>query len=594
MADGTTFPPFQTIPDLPPADALNFTDQVWINQAGVDARANLQDIANLTLPLTVTAFNGRTGPVQLTLLDITSVGGAPSTSPFFDGVPQAVTPPLGASDNRIATTEFVQDALSGSVAGVASFNGRVGAVTLTGADIAGAGGATAAQLANYLPLTGGVLAGPGNLTVNGFTALGGIESSDAVLSGDLSIGAPKSAHYVWAGPATGAAAAPAWRPLTAADITGLPTGTVTSVGLSAPADMTVTGSPVTGAGTLNITRAIQLQNLVLASPNGAAGIPSYRALTQSDISGGVGVTSVGLAMPAPFTVVGANPITGAGILTVSTSSQPQNTVWAAPLSGGPGAPAFRQLTQADIQGGVGVTSLGLTMPADFTVANSPVTGAGAIAVTRASQAAGLVLASPAGAAGVPAYRALVGTDLPNPSTTTKGGVQAVAAAAHQWVNSISAAGVPGVSQPSAADLSDTVARTTFLPTVSFATPGDLAVVYQIQNGAYVKVGPMVTFWITVRFSPTYTTAAGGLVISFPPVAPTDTSNWNFAPRRISGTPTQVWPGSPTADGYVTIATGPTGFAPQSFQSGGAAPNSWTTAQYPSGGNYYIYFGGTYF
>lgn len=60
-------------------------------------------------------------------------------------------------------------------------------------------------------------------------------------------------------------------------------GTVTSVGLSLPSIFTVTGSPVTGAGTLSATFANQLQNLVLASPSGGGGPPGFRALVEADI-----------------------------------------------------------------------------------------------------------------------------------------------------------------------------------------------------------------------------------------------------------------------------------------------------------------------
>jgi hypothetical protein len=47
---------------------------------------------------------------------------------------------------------------------------------------------------------------------------------------------------------------------------------------------------------------------------------------------------------------------------------------------------------------------------------------------------------------------LSGSQLPNPSATTLGGVQSATAASHQWVNSISTSGVPSLSQPAFADL----------------------------------------------------------------------------------------------------------------------------------------------
>lgn len=59
---------------------------------------------------------------------------------------------------------------------------------------------------------------------------------------------------------------------------------VTSVGLSAPSWLSVTGSPVTTAGTLGLAAASgQAQNKVLASPNGAPGAVSLRSLVAGDI-----------------------------------------------------------------------------------------------------------------------------------------------------------------------------------------------------------------------------------------------------------------------------------------------------------------------
>jgi hypothetical protein len=61
------------------------------------------------------------------------------------------------------------------------------------------------------------------------------------------------------------------------------TGTVSSVALALPADFTVTGSPVIGAGTLTATRTSQAAGLFLASPNGTAGAPTYRAVVAADV-----------------------------------------------------------------------------------------------------------------------------------------------------------------------------------------------------------------------------------------------------------------------------------------------------------------------
>jgi len=63
-------------------------------------------------------------------------------------------------------------------------------------------------------------------------------------------------------------------------------GTVTSVGLTAPATLfvsPVSGSPVTTAGTLALQLASQSKKIVFASPAGSPGAPTFCALFADDI-----------------------------------------------------------------------------------------------------------------------------------------------------------------------------------------------------------------------------------------------------------------------------------------------------------------------
>lgn len=62
---------------------------------------------------------------------------------------------------------------------------------------------------------------------------------------------------------------------------------------------------------------------------------------------GAGVTSVALAMPAQFSIAGS-PITAAGTLTVTWTTETANTVFAGPTSGGAAVPTFRALVAADL------------------------------------------------------------------------------------------------------------------------------------------------------------------------------------------------------------------------------------------------------
>ena len=71
-----------------------------------------------------------------------------------------------------------------------------------------------------------------------------------------------------------------------------------------------------------------------------------------------------------------------------------------------------------------VTSVALTMPGEFAVAGSPVTDAGTLAVTKATQAANKAFCGPAtGSAAAPTFRSLVAADLPAATTAAFGAVK---------------------------------------------------------------------------------------------------------------------------------------------------------------------------
>lgn len=108
-----------------------------------------------------------------------------------------------------------------------------------------------------------------------------------------------------------------------------------------------------------------------------------------------------------------------------------------------------------------VSSVGLALPSSIlTVSGSPVTGTGTLTGTLATQTANFVWAGPTtGSAATPTFRSLVGADLPNPSASTLGGIQSIAAVSHEWISTISTSGVPTLSQPAFADISGTLAAT---------------------------------------------------------------------------------------------------------------------------------------
>jgi hypothetical protein len=83
-------------------------------------------------------------------------------------------------------------------------------------------------------------------------------------------------------------------------------GTVTSVALTVPAEFSVSGSPVTGAGTLAVSKVSQSQNLFFASPNGSSGVMAPRAIVAADLPGGVAVPNFADAETPSGTIDGSN------------------------------------------------------------------------------------------------------------------------------------------------------------------------------------------------------------------------------------------------------------------------------------------------
>jgi hypothetical protein len=134
-------------------------------------------------------------------------------------------------------------------------------------------------------------------------------------------------------------------------------GSVTSVAITVPVEFTVSGSPITTAGTIAIAKATESANQVYAGPtSGPAAAPAFRALVSADLPGGIGtVSSVGLTVTVPsiFTVaVTGSPITGSGSIgvTIALQTETANTVLAGPTSGGAAPPTFRALVAADVPG----------------------------------------------------------------------------------------------------------------------------------------------------------------------------------------------------------------------------------------------------
>ena len=224
---------------------------------------------------------------------------------------------------------------------------------------------------------------------NGVTSVGlGLPSSVFNVSGSPVTGIgtltgsfnTQSASYGFFAPATGGT--PLFRQITASDISGVGTGSVTSVSLSLPSIFAVSGSPITTSGTLTSSLVDQAVNTIFAGPaSGGSATPTFRALVNNDlpdtaVTPGVygssnstpivtvnskglitslttvstntgSVTSVGLSLPTNLFSTSGTPVTSAGTLTGSFNTQASNSFFAAP-SGSSGSPVFRSILNLDL------------------------------------------------------------------------------------------------------------------------------------------------------------------------------------------------------------------------------------------------------
>lgn len=93
-------------------------------------------------------------------------------------------------------------------------------------------------------------------------------------------------------------------------------GSVSSVGFTAPAELSVAGAPITTTGTIAVTWAQQTTGRVFASPNGSTGVPTFRALVAAD---------------APFAIVngGGTPSFQSGLDAAKGTASTAGRVWIA-------------------------------------------------------------------------------------------------------------------------------------------------------------------------------------------------------------------------------------------------------------------------
>jgi hypothetical protein len=185
-------------------------------------------------------------------------------------------------------------------------------------------------------------------------------------------------------------------------------GTVTSVNLTAGTGISVSGGPITGSGSINVVNTAPDQVVSLTGGGTTTITGTYPNFTISSADSTVGtVTSVNMTVPTGLTISG-NPITSAGTLalalasgySIPTTANQANWTTAyndSIVSAGVTGTSTKTLTLNQQDGGTvtaswsdidtGLTSVGLSMPSAFSVSNSPLTSNGTLAVTGAGTSA---------------------------------------------------------------------------------------------------------------------------------------------------------------------------------------------------------------
>ena len=206
---------------------------------------------------------------------------------------------------------------------------------------------------------------------------------------------------------------------------------VTSIGISAPAEINVAGSPVTSSGIIALTWNAQTKNFVLAGPtSGSNATPTFRALVGAD-----------LPVPGASSLGGVDSLSRAAH-TFLTAINTDGTVSQAAIVGSD-LPNPSATTLGGIQSAAAVSHQW--------IASISTSGVPALSQPAFTDISGTLAA----------------TQCPAPSSSTVGCVRSSAVVTHNFMTGYSTAGVPSIAQPAFTDISGLL-TTAQLPTLNSA------------------------------------------------------------------------------------------------------------------------------
>ena len=164
-------------------------------------------------------------------------------------------------------------------------------------------------------------------------------------------------------------------------------------------------------------------------------------------------------------------------------------------------------------------ALGIPIPSCFGPTNAltwaPGAGFGCNSIEGGGGSVGLapantVLAGPvSGTEQDGEFRALVGTDLPTPTTTSLGGIKALAATSHQFVTGITSAGTATTAAPQFSDISG-VATPSQIPTPTASSIGGVQSIAVVQHNFMTGIS---TSGIAAQAQPSFGDVSGNISVS---------------------------------------------------------------------------------
>ena len=341
--------------------------------------------------------------------------------------------------------------------------------------------------------------------------------------------------------------------------------TLSSAGVGTLASVITPAS--VGAADKTLTQTVNAKGLTTAIAAISIAIAASQ-ITSGQLSSARGGTGADLSAAAqgavPYfasTGVMAALAAGASGFVLTAQGAGANPVWAAPATAGT------------------VTSVAMTVPSILSVAGSPITSSGTLAVTLATQAANLMFAGPAsGAAATPTFRACVPLDLAASPLANKL-LYATSSSAMAWSGAITDTHVPsfqsGVPAGDAGFTYGGQAHATALINLTPTNTGSRALrVVLPASSANTWLAVSDSDGNTVISSAVSVAGANTFIIVTPSAAAAGSSNqaqlnMGIYPYQTTGNAMAVWQAQ-TRQGTGTAATcGQIGFFAAESQASGA-------------------------